>query len=134
MTDIANIFEQASRAKLRFNTDVGNLSAEDLWDLPLTTSTRRVNLDSLAIELNEALEKGKGKSFVNNVKKDEILQLKFDIVKHIIDTRVAESEAKTVAKKRESERSKIDDLIAKKEDDELLNLPLEELKKRRESL
>jgi hypothetical protein len=33
-----NIFEQATRAKIRFSTPVGMLSVEDLWDLPLTST------------------------------------------------------------------------------------------------
>ena len=44
-----NIFEQASRNKLRFDTNIkGVISTEDLWDLPLTSDTGRVNLDDIA--------------------------------------------------------------------------------------
>jgi membrane-associated HD superfamily phosphohydrolase len=129
-TVTANIFEQASRQALRFDTRVGKLSVEDLWQLPLT-SANKANLDEIAIELNRQIKTTAEESFVKQSKKDEVLQLRFDIVKHIIETRVAENEAKTEAKKRESQLGKIDDIIAKKKDAALENLSLEELEKLR---
>lgn len=44
------MFEKASRMKLRFNTQRGVLSVEDLWDLPL------IQLDNIAIALNKKLQ------------------------------------------------------------------------------
>jgi len=125
-TVTANIFEQASRQALRFDTRVGKLSVEDLWQLPLT-SANKANLDEIAIELNRQIKATAEESFVKQAKKDEVLQLRFDIVKNIIETRVAENEAKTEAKKRESQLDKIDDIIAKKKDAQLENLSLVEL-------
>jgi len=129
-TVTTNIFEQASRTKLRINTTIGNLSVEDLWELPLT-SANKVNLDAIAVDLNRQIKATSEESFVKSAKKDEVLQLRFDIVKHIIETRVAENAAKTELKQRESQLSKIDDIIAKKKDAQLENLSLEELEKLR---
>ena len=47
------MFEKASRMKLRFNTQRGVLSVEDLWDLPL------IQLDNIAIALNKKLQESK---------------------------------------------------------------------------
>ena len=33
-----NLFERATLLKLRFTTEYGMISVEDLWDLPLTTT------------------------------------------------------------------------------------------------
>jgi hypothetical protein len=129
-TVTTNIFEQASRTKLRINTTIGNLSVEDLWELPLT-SANKVNLDAIAVDLNRQIKATAEESFVKSAKKDEVLQLRFDIVKHIIETRVEENKAKTELKQRESQLSKIDDIIAKKKDAALENLSLEELEKLR---
>jgi hypothetical protein len=127
-TENQNIFEQATRQKLRFDSAVGLLSVEDLWALPLSTiNSSKPNLDTIAVELNKAL-KGTEESFVSNKKKDAVLQLKFDIVKHIIDTRVQENEAKTAEVQRASKISKIDELIAAKENEELANLSVEQLR------
>ena len=131
-TETVNIFEQASRMKLRFDTSVGRVSVEDLWDLPLSSSNKP-NLDAIAVDLNRAL-KGTEESFVRNVKKDAILQLKFDIVKHVIDTRVAENAAKTEEAQKQAQRDKLDNLIARKEDAKLEELSVDELKEMRKSL
>lgn len=125
-TETQNMFEQASRQKLRFDTGVGLLTVEDLWALPLSTTNNKPNLDAIAVELNKAL-KGTEESFVSNKKKDAILQLKFDLVKHIIDTRMQEIDAKTKEAQRSAQIGKIDELIAAKEDAALSELTIEQL-------
>jgi hypothetical protein len=130
-----NVFEYATRYKLRFETSAGNLTVEQLWELPLTSGRPgKANLDEIAIELNEALEKSKGKSFVKNVKKDETLQKKFDVVKHIIDTKVAENEAKLAENNKQAQREKLDRLIENAEDAELAGKTPDELRKMRAEL
>lgn len=124
---IANIFEQASRRKLRFTTDIGSLSVEQLWDLPLESKAGKLSLDMLAIDLHEQLEKVKTKSFVSGSKKDPVTQLRFDIVKQIIDTRVAENKAKTEQKQRDTQIEKLSETLAKKKDAALDDMSVEEL-------
>lgn len=51
-----NIFEQTSRLKLRFDTTKGMLTAEDLWDLPLTSDAGKANLDDVAQSLHRELK------------------------------------------------------------------------------
>lgn len=132
-TETKNIFEQATRRKLRFETRIGSLSAEELWDLPLSSDRNKPNLDEIAIDLNRAL-KGTEESFVSSAKKDAVLQLKFDIVKHIIDTRVQEKDAKTAEVQRNTQIQKIDELIATKETEKLANLSVEELQELKSKL
>ena len=125
-----SIFEQASREALRFSTTSGSISTEDLWNLPLT-STRGLNLKDIAVSLQTQLDKQplKALDFFDSAEvADPTLQLRFDIVKHIVTSKVAEANAKTVEKVRDSQRSQIKALIQDKENEALKGLSIEELK------
>jgi hypothetical protein len=128
------MFEKASRLKLRYETSKGKLSVEDLWDLPLISNTG-VYLDSIAKDLYLQLKSGADVSFViKENKSDEIIQLKFDIVKHIIDVKLAEKELAEQAKLNKDRKQQILGIITQKENEQLLGSSLEELKKMAESL
>lgn len=131
-----NIFIIASRQKLRFNTPQGLLSVEDLWDLPLTSEkANRANLDDLAVSLHRELESGPKVSFVNkSAKADDDNKIKFDIVKHIIDVRLAENEAATLARANREKKQQILSVIARKENEQLEGTSLDELRALAESL
>jgi hypothetical protein len=124
-------FEKASRLKLRFDTMRGALSVEDLWDLPLTSRGKGVtNLDDLARALHKQLKSGDDISFVVPERKsDETVQLKFDIVKHVIDVRIAEAKIVSEEKERAEKKQRILAIIADKQDEGLRNMPIEELQK-----
>ena len=118
------MFEKASRMKLRFNTQRGVLSVEDLWDLPL------IQLDNIAIALNKKLQESKTESFIKTRTKDTTeLELKFNIAKHIIDVKLQEQEDRLLESEKKAKRQKILDLMAKKQDAELEGKSLEELAK-----
>ncbi len=125
------MFEKATRMKLRFETPKGQLDVEDLWNLPLTSNMGKANLDDVARLLHKQLKSGDNISFVEKDKKsDETIQLKFDIVKHIIDVRLTESEAAKNARLRAEQKQQLLALIAEKEGDTLKGLSLEELRKK----
>lgn len=130
------MFEKASRLKLRFDTAKGQLSAEDLWDLPLTSQTGKVNLDDLAKDLFRTLKnEGETISFVTPVGGgDRTVQLKFDIVKHVIDVRVAERDEAAQAASKRDQKQRILEVIAQKENEALLGSSLEDLRRMAESL
>lgn len=118
-----NIFEKATRIRLRFETSRGNLNVEDLWKLPLT------ELDKLAIALNKQLKEASEESFIKTKTNNTVLlELRFDIVKHIIDTLLAENEEKKKAADKKAKRDQLLELIARKENQELEGKSLEELK------
>ena len=93
-TENVNLFEQASRQKLRFKVN-GLVSVEDLWDLSLA------QLDTLAKDLRRQSRETE-ESFIEEKKSDSTLELRFEIVKHIITTRLAERQARADAKDREA--------------------------------
>jgi hypothetical protein len=131
------MFEQASRLKVRFDTSKGLLSVEDLWDLPLTSETGRANLDDIARGLHQALKvSGDNVSFVTPTenKADERLQLGFDVVKRIIEVRVAERDTAKAETDRKARKQRIMSIIAQKEDEKLSGTSLEELRQMLEAV
>ena len=49
---MSEIFMKATQKKLRFDSTQGLLTVEDLWDLPLTGTNKKANLDDIAIGLD----------------------------------------------------------------------------------
>lgn len=121
------MYKEASKLKLRFQINIGNITVEDLWDLPLT-STIGVNLDDVAKAINSKIRESSQESFVVKNKKNEILELKFSIIKDVIKSKIEEIEQKEneVAIKNKNER--ILNIIAEKEDAGLKNKSILKLK------
>lgn len=127
------MFEKASRLKIRFESAMGSLAVEDLWDLPLATG--KVNLDLIAQGLNKALKDDGNVSFVTkSTKANTLAQLKFDIVKHIIDVRLAEKEAADNLRANAEKKKRILEILEERKDSSLRNASEEELQKMLESL
>jgi hypothetical protein len=106
---MTNIFEQASRLKLRFTMSKGVVSTEDLWDL------RIEDLDTIAIALNKQIKDSTEVSFIKKrTVANKTLELAFEVVKSIIETRMAEKEAKQASAERASKKAKLQELIDKK--------------------
>lgn len=123
-------FEQATRLKFRFESPVGGLTAEDLWDLPLSSATGRANLDDVAKRLHRQLKSAVDEvSFVQPaLKTNDELQLKFDVVKRVIDVRVAERDAAAAEAVRREKKQRIMEIIARKEDEQLSSTSVDELR------
>jgi hypothetical protein len=122
------MFDKASRLKLRFTTTKGDLTVEDLWDLPLTSATGKPNLDSIAVDLFNQVKETATVSFVNTpAKADETVQLKLDIAKHIIETRLVENATRNAAAANAEKKQNLLALISKKENEHLEGQSLEEL-------
>ena len=124
------MFEKATRLKLRFSTTKGLLLVEDLWDLPLTSTSGRVNLDEIARDIHRQLKSGYDVSFVLAEKKsDPVIQLRFDIVKRIIDTKLAENEVRNTQRANAEKKQKLLEILADRKDAELKNLDTSALEK-----
>lgn len=126
-----NIFEQASVNKTRFASNKGDLTTEQLWDLPLTSKSG-FDLDALAKAVNAELKATAEESFVatsTNPAK-AVLEHKLEILKHIIAVRLAQNEALRLAAQRTIERRKLLDILGQKEDQALAALTPEEIRER----
>lgn len=124
------MFEKAARIKLRFESNKGLLTAEDLFDLPLTSQSGRANLDDIAKALHKKLKSGDDVSFVLKDKKsDESVQLAFDIVIHVINIKMAEADEARKQSENRDRKQQLMAIIAQKESEQLAGMDLEELKK-----
>lgn len=129
------MFEKASRLKLRFDTTKGQVTAEDLWDLPLTSTVGKANLDDVARALHKQLKSGDDVSFVDTAKKsDSIVQLKFDLVKYVIEVKLAENAARNQAAAAADKKQRIMQILAERQDDSLKTASDDDLKKMLESM
>ena len=123
-----NIFEKASRIGLTFPTIKGAITVTDLWTLPLTSNTGKVNLDSLAQDRYKVLNQTSQVSFVSSAPTaDPEVELQLEILKHIIGVRLKENEEKNKATTIKAEREKLAELIQKCDDEALNSLSREEL-------
>lgn len=123
-----NLFEIASRKKLRIPTTKGDLTVEQLWDLPLKSTG--LSLDKIAIDLNKQLE-NTSVSFVDEVKDTKSTNTKvlFDIVLYIISVRKAEVKAQEEKLAKQSQLKFLEELQAKKRLANLESLSEEEIAK-----
>lgn len=126
-----NIFEYATRNKLRFASSRGELSVEQLWDVPLRGGGD-FNLNAVAKAANKALKDVSEESFVETTKTPEHTRREtaLEVVKYVIDAKLAEEEA---AKKRAAnklEREKLLAILAEKQDGKLSELSEKELQRR----
>jgi hypothetical protein len=127
-----NIFEQATRLDLYFQLPIGELNVQSLWKLrPVKKAGKLVDdLADYEIELKEQLSKFgqlRRRGSVAKTEEQELLELKLAIVSHILDVKDAEAQAAKEEANRKVHNQKIQELIAKKQDDKLGELSLEEL-------
>ena len=117
-------FKSASQQKLRFQTNKGLLSTEQLWDLSLE------ELDALAVSLEAKVEESGRKSFlVKTSEKSRIAKLRFDVALDVLNTKVEEAQDAATALENKRHNEKIITLIAEKQDESLKGKSVEELEK-----
>ncbi len=124
-----DIFEKATRKNILFDTSKGVLNVIDLWNLPLTATSSKVSLDTIACQLHEQLQSSPTISFVKKVEDgDADLKLAFAVVKHIIDVKLVEQEAASQARIRNEKKQQIMALISQKENEALAEKSLDDLR------
>lgn len=131
-----NIFEQAVKQKLRFNSSIGALSVEQLWDLPLTATGYKDSLDTIAIATKKALNDQGEESFVTNKPSalKGVLELQLDILKHIIAAKIKTRDEAEKRAGNAKERERLLEVLAQKRDESVKGLSEAEILKRIEEL
>lgn len=115
-----DIFKFAARRKLRFDSVNGPLTVENLYDLPLESTTGKANLDDIALAIYAAIRQAnvEVKSFVNSnttVDYEDLpvndkvfdLEVKLEVVKTVIADRRAVSQKAADRRANASERAEI---------------------------
>ena len=129
-----NIFEQATRQAFRFESPKGFLTVEDLWNLPLTSNTGRANLDDIAKGLQAKLTSTALSFVTDTTPVNKVYQAQFDVVIHIINTKISEATAADQYRLAREKKQKIMAIIEQKSDMRLADSSLEELQAMLEAL
>ena len=129
------IFEQATKQKFRFPSNKGELTVEQLWDLPLQSKSG-FDLDSVAKQVNSSLKAVTEESFVSSVERPEHSKLNtmLDVVKHIIACKLKYIEDAEARRDKAVKRERLLSILASKQDQELQALSAEELTKQLDAL
>ncbi len=137
MAKTKDVFQEATRKRIRFTTALGTLSTEDLWSLPLVNKNKNANLNDVARALSKELRELEDENFVSKVSNDEKVnevKLKFTIVTSIIEFKESEIENRRILAEAKEKKGKILEIIKTKQDKDLENLSIKELTKLAETL
>lgn len=129
-----NIFEFAVRNKLRFQSPRGDLTTENLWDVPLRSrsGSDSFDLNSIAQIANKAVKALSEESFVDSVRTPLHVRAEtaLEVVKHVIEVKLTEEAAAKKRADNKLEKEKLLAILAEKQDGKLSKLSEEELQKR----
>jgi adenosine/AMP kinase len=118
-----SIFEIASRQKFRFPFK-GMVQVEDLWDLNVK------QLDQVFKTLNMQVKQSSEESLLDiKSAADEELLTKIAIVKHIVNIKVAESNAAKLAVAKRQQKQQLLEILESKKTEDLRGKSVEELQK-----
>lgn len=126
-----DLFQLATRKKYRFETTRGQLTTEQLWDLPL--ADLNTTAKSISRHIRESQQE---ESFIpgENSVADDSFANKLEIVKTIITVKHAESVAVQKEHERKVKKQNLLAALHKKENEQLNELTVEELRKQIEAL
>lgn len=122
-----DVFKEGTKINVTFSCKVGELSIQQLWSLPLQSKTG-IDLDTLAIGVNEQLKKSATESFVKKTSgPDKLLQLKLDILKEIIEYKQNEEEKRVKRVEINKRRQVLLEQLDKKNSEEVNSLTKEQI-------
>jgi predicted Zn-dependent protease len=120
------MFKQASKLGLRFQTNKGILSVEQLWQLSQTDLSNAIKAVKKVLKKNDDDEL----LFLEDTKVVDVEnQLRFDILKDVYLTKKKEAEELRNAAETKAHNQKILSLIAEKQEGKLKGMSIEELEK-----
>lgn len=118
-----NIFEQASRVKLRFDVN-GQISVEQLWTVNMQSLA---NYEQTLTEMVESYGKFTRRTRQTRTAEQNANELRLAIVTHILDVREAEQAEATNAAAIKEHNQRILELIRAKQEQKLADMSEAEL-------
>lgn len=116
------MYKEALQKKLRFKTNKGMITTEDLFDLSLQ------NLNTLAIMLDKKISEAPKKSFIEDLPAEENDdELRFSIVKDVINIKLKARKDNIDKAQADAQKKRILEILAKRNDEELEKKSTEEL-------
>lgn len=123
-----NIFEYAVENKLRFPYK-GLISAEDLYALSVS------DLDTIYKTLKREAKRNGEESLLATKSNDDVaLDTKIEIVKYIVEKKLAQVEARKTAAANKAKKEKILSILEEKQDAALKSMSEEDLRKMLDTL
>lgn len=117
------MYKEALQKKLRFKTNKGMITTEDLFDLSLQ------NLNTLAIMLDKKISEAPKKSFIEELPAEENDdELRFSIVKDVINIKLKARKDNIDKAQIDARNKRILEILAKRNDEELEKKSTEELR------
>ena len=132
--NMSDLFEQATRKKLRFQLPKGELTIEQLWDLrPIRQGNKIV--DELLNQKKElklkflqaSLLQEEGEDVSPLTEEEKLDELRLAIVTHILNVKSEEKKAEASKLANKAHNEKIRGIMARKQDDKYEELSMEEL-------
>ncbi len=120
-----NIFETATRKKIRFPSNRGDLTTEQLWDLSLS------DIDFIARDVNKKLKGVTEESFLDTKPHPDQrkFSLQLNILKHVIAVKQTEAQATLDRAEKAERRKKLLDALDAKGDEAMQKKSVATLKK-----
>lgn len=130
-----NLFAYATRNKIRFASSKGQLSVEDLWDVPLR-SNDGFNLNVIARSANDVVKSLNEENFVETTRtaKHARAENALEVVKHVIEVKLEEEEKAKRRAANKIEKEQLLAVLAEKQQGKLSEMSETQLKKRIEAL
>ena len=126
-----NIFELAARNKVRFQSAVGQLTTEQLWDLPVP------NLKKIAIAYKNAIKGLDDDEFEDDApskKERDAYELQLEILKFVIADKKAVADAAKARADKALQVKVLREALANKQNDKINSMSEEDLIKQIELL
>lgn len=125
-------FEYATRYKLRFASVKGDLTIEQLWDVPLRSKPGDdCNLNDIAKRANKAVKDATEENFVTTARTPAHVRLEatLEVVKRIIEVKVADEEKLKKRAEVKAKRDKLLEQLDKKQDEKFEGMSETQIKK-----